>query len=191
MSTPTDGDDVSSWGSDDLENFLQNNHVSTASSSNTALTVDTSTRPTVSTQINTDEDISSWNSDELADFLSKDRPQPTDKSQKHRKKKKKKSNKSQKHKTKKKKKSSKHQPKTIVETLTPRDDASKKTKHQQRSPSSESMASYDIVHPTIKYNLSKRACAKMLVRAGYRCGCHFKLRTECPFDHRYKPSNDL
>ena len=211
MSSHVDGDEVSSWASEELEAFLKKDHAPSASSSNTGHINKTSTRPTSSTQMKTDDEISSWNSDELADFMKKDHPRPAGKSAKHKKKKGKQSN--------------KRRRSTATKNPKQHDRRSKKSKRQQRSPSSssttpnpssarpmaatpstlpslnverepspwrlssDSMAPYNTVHPTIMYSRPKRACAKMLVRAGYRCRCHFKLMTECPFDSRFRPDN--
>ena len=46
--------------------------------------------------------------------------------------------------------------------------------------STESIADYDVVHPVIRYNKARRTCAKMLVRAGLRCRCHFLFIAEFP-----------
>ena len=69
----------------------------------------------------------------------------------------------------------------------------KKKKKQTKQPSSgsasfeqmfaESFADYDdydIVHPTVRFSPPRRVCAKMLVRAGLRCSCHFRLVASCP-----------
>ena len=54
--------------------------------------------------------------------------------------------------------------------------------------STESIADYDVVHPVIRYNKARRTCAKMLVLAGRRCRCHFRLIAECPSRHRVTPA---
>ena len=49
--------------------------------------------------------------------------------------------------------------------------------------STDSVAPYDMMHPIIRYDKPRRTCAKMLVRAGLRCRCHFRLLADCPSRH--------
>ena len=160
--TPGSLDDVSSWLSTDLEAFLRND----------------SAEPEPSSSKN-------------ADASTHEAHQQTDKNKK----------KKQTHRQ----KSNKHSAKTTKSTknrntTTPKPTSSSSThdKTKQHAPeppsprspspsvdpwSTDSVAAYDMVHPIIRYDKPRRTCAKMLVRAGLRCRCHFRLLADCPSRH--------
>ena len=156
---------------------------------------------------NSVDDVSSWQSEEFEAFLNKDDNKPgsssdmnTDTSDK--KARKKAVKKKKKEKTFK-EKSEKRSPKKKKKKKIPPSSSSTSNKHQHNgkettsprslSPSvdplpTESIADYDVVHPVIRYNKARRACAKILVRSGLWCRCHFRLIAECPSRHRVMPA---
>ena len=152
-----------------------------------------------------EDDVSSWHSDELAAFLKKEDNKPGSSSDRREhiindmqiprtdtKKKKKKSPKKSKSRRRsfkqKKKKPTKQSSSCSASSHMSHKKHKKKKPTKQPSSgsasseqiSAESFADYDVVHPTIRFSPPRRACAKMLVRVGLRCSCHFRLVASCP-----------